>query len=301
MIRIVTDSVASIPADVARRRDIEVVSLFVNHKGEEYVDAEMDVDAFYADIHDMVDDMPTSSQPSQHVLEDVFERAAQAGDEVLGVFISSKMSGTFEGAIRAARSCKAHNLGFRCVLIDSTTNSYDEAFPVLDAADARDAGASLGECAHAVLDAVQSSRFLFTPDTLAFLKAGGRIGGAAALLGNLIQLSPVLTVSDSEATTFAKVRTRKKALDRMVSALKEDIEAHGLKRVAVHYIGEKMPAATWAKSVIEPLVGHVVDVIPVSPVIGTHVGPAVGIAYECAEYIAGKFSGNKSDLVFSIE
>lgn len=300
MIRIVTDSVASIPADLARECDVEVVSLYVNYKGEEYVDAEMDVDEFYSGIHEMVDDIPTSSQPSQHVLEEVFERAAQVGDEVLGVFISSKMSGTFEGAIRAARSCKSRNLGFRCMLIDSTTNSYDEAFPVLDAVAARDAGKSLEECAHAVLDAVMSSRFLFAPESLAFLRAGGRIGGAAALLGNLIQLSPVLTVRDAEATTFAKVRTRKKALDRMVQTLKNDIDEHGLKRVAVHYIGEKLPAIEWAKAAVEPLVGHAVDVIPVSPVIGTHVGPAVGIAYECAAPLAGKYSGNKSDLVFSI-
>ena len=300
MIRIVTDSVASLPEETVRACDVEVVSLYVNYKGKEYVDAEMDVDAFYADIHNMVYDIPTSSQPSHHVLEEVFERAAQAGDEVLGVFISSKMSGTFEGAVRAARSCKARNLGFRCTLIDSTTNSYDEAFPVLDAVAARDAGKSLEECAHAVLDAVVSSRFLFTPETLSFLKAGGRIGGAAALLGNLIQLSPVLTVRDAEATTFAKVRTRKKALERMVKTLKGDIDEHGLKRVAVHYIGEKLPAIEWAKSAIEPLVGHAVEVIPVSPVIGTHVGPAVGIAYECASPLSGKFSGNKSDLVFSL-
>lgn len=300
MVRIVTDSVASIPAEVARANDVEVVSLFVNHNGKEYVDAEMDVDAFYAGIHAMVNDIPTSSQPSQHVLEEVFERAAHAKDEVLGVFMSSRMSGTFEGAVRAARSVKARNLGFSCTLIDSTSNSYDEAFSVFDAVEARDAGSSLEACAHAVLNAVVSSRFLFSPASLAFLKAGGRIGGAAALLGNLIQLAPVLTVSNSEATTFAKVRTTKKALERMVRTFKEDVEAHGLKRVAVHYIGEAAPAIEWAHEAIEPYVGRAVEVLPVSPVIGTHVGPAVGIAYQCAAPIAGKYAGNPADLAFSL-
>ena len=78
MIKILTDSVASIPADVAREAGIDVVTLFVNREGCEYADSEMDLDAFYADIYDMVDNIPTSSQPSQHTLETVFEEAARA-------------------------------------------------------------------------------------------------------------------------------------------------------------------------------------------------------------------------------
>ena len=300
MIKIITDSVASIPAEIANSRDVEVVSLYVRHAGVEYNDAEMDLDDFYSRIDQMVDDLPTSSQPSQLTFETLFEEAAISGDEVLGVFISSRMSGTYEGAIRAARSVKERHESFSCMLVDSTSNSYDEAACVYDAVEARDAGADLRACADAVVEGVQRSRFLFTPETLTFLKAGGRIGAAAALLGNLIQLAPVLTVSEGEASTFAKVRTRKKALDRIVKTFAEDVEAHGLKRVVVHYIGDKTPALEWARNVVEPMVGHVVDVLPVSPVIGTHVGPAIGIAYECKGRILGKFSGDCSDLIYSV-
>ncbi len=291
MIRIITDSVSSIPADVAAGRGVEVVTLYVNRAGTEYADATMDLDAFYADIYAMVDDIPTSSQPSQAVLEELLEEAALAGDEVLGVFISTGLSGTFEGAVRAARAVKARNLDFRCILIDSTSCGYDEAWPVFDAADARDAGDDLAACAAAVHRGIESTRFLFTPESLTFLKAGGRIGGAAALLGNLIQIVPVLTVTDGTTATLAKVRTRKKALARIVDTLREDIEAHGLKRIVVHYIGDKAPAVQWAREVIEPLVGRAVDVLPVSPVIGVHVGPAVGIVYECMSEIVGKITG----------
>lgn len=290
MIRILTDSVASIPAEEAEKAGIKVVTLYVNREGTEYADATMDLDAFYADIYDMVDDIPTSSQPSQHELEAIFEEAAQAGDEVLGVFISSEMSGTFDGAVRAARAVAARNIGFSYALVDSTSNSYDEAWPVFAAARCRDEGGSLAECAQAAVRSIERTRFLFTPETLTFLQKGGRIGGAAALLGNLIQLSPVLTVADGAANTFAKVRTRKKALEKIVATFKDDVEQHGLKNVVVHYIGDKAPAVTWAREVIEPLIGRSVQVLPVSPVIGLHVGPAVGIAYECARAISGKIS-----------
>ena len=290
MIRIVTDSVASIPADAAREAGIEIVTLFVNRDGVEYADAQMDLDAFYADIYDMVDDIPTSSQPSQLVLEKLFEDAAQAGDEVLGIFISTGLSGTYDGAVRAARAVKARNLGFTYAIVDSASCGYDEAWPVFDAAEARDAGADLEGCVAAALAGIERTRFLFTPETLTFLQKGGRIGNAAALLGNLIQLAPVLTVTDGVATTLSKVRTRKKALDKILSTFKSDVEELGLKRVTVHYIGDKAPAIAWAREVVEPLLGHAVSVLPVSPVIGLHVGPAVGVAYECANAVAGKLT-----------
>ena len=292
MIKILTDSVASIPADAAREAGIDIITLYVNRDGRELADADMDLDAFYADIYEMVDNIPTSSQPSQAALEAVFEEAAQAGDEVLGVFISTGLSGAYEGAVRAARAVAARNIGFSYALVDSSSCGYDEAWPVFDAVAARAAGEDLEGCTRAVLKGIESTRFLFTPETLTFLQKGGRIGNAAALLGNLIQLSPVLTVRDGQATTLAKVRTRKKALDKIVQTFKADVEAYGLKRVMVHYIGDKNPAVAWAREVIEPLVGHAVDVLPVSPVIGLHVGPAVGIAYECARSLTGKITGS---------
>lgn len=297
MIKIFTDSVASMPADLAREADVDVITLYVNRGGVEYADADMDLDAFYADIYDMVDDIPTSSQPAQHEFEKVFERAARRGDEVLGIFISSELSGTYEGAVRAARAVKDRFVDFSYAIIDSASCGYDEAWPVFGAVTARDAGQDLAGCVRAVLESIASTRFLFTPETLTFLQKGGRIGNATALLGNLIQLAPVLTVTNGKAATFAKVRTRKKALEKILQTFREDVERLGLKNIVVHYIGEKAPAVQWAHEVIEPLVGRAVRVLPVSPVIGLHVGPAIGIAYECAHSLTSKITGSVQTLV----
>ena len=93
------------------------------------------------------------------------------------------------------------------------------------------------------------------------------------------------------------MRTQKKALVKMVSIMEEEAAAcGGLKNLVVHYIGEKTPALKWAHEVIEPLLGREVEVYPVSPVVGLHVGPAVGIAYECNEPLSGKITKNASAL-----
>ncbi|MEG1197219.1 MAG: DegV family protein [Raoultibacter sp.] len=297
MIKIITDSVTSIPDEMLEGTGVEVITLFINRDGVEYADATMDRDAFYADIYDMVDDLPTSSQPSQATLIKSFEACAQAGDEVLGIFISSGLSGTYEGATRAARSVKSRNVGFNFSLIDSASCGFDEAPAVLDAIEAVAAGKNLEQCTRVALDAIRSSRFLFTPETLTFLQRGGRIGGAAALLGNMIHMAPVLTVIDGCATTSAKVHTRKKALEKILADLKADVEAFGLKRIVVHYIGDRKPAIEWARDVIEPYLGYAVRVLPVSPVIGMHVGPAIGIAYECNQPLKGKLTVSPQTLV----
>ena len=115
-----------------------------------------------------------------------------------------------------------------------------------------------------------------------------------------MRISPVLTVKDGTAQVAAKVRSRKKALMRIIEMLEADIEASGgLKHLVVQYIGDKAPALEWAKEVVEPLIKRSVRVLPVSPVIGLHVGPAIGIAYECNEPLKDKVTGNLQALMCS--
>ena len=143
------------------------------------------------------------------------------------MFISSELSGTYEGAVRAARAVKARNIGFSYALVDSSSCGYDEAWPVFDAVEARDAGGRFGRVrgrrrrrrgAHAL--PVHAGE----PDLPAERRAHRQRGGPS---GQPRAARPVLTVIDGKATTFAKVRTRKKALERIAEAFLADVESTG--------------------------------------------------------------------------
>lgn len=298
MIRLLVDSTVTLPPEVRQDPRITVVSLYVREGDAEYEDATMDVDAFYERIGSMLDAIPTSSQPAAHLLEDYFEDAARAGDAVLGIFLSSGLSGTYEGALRAARAVAARCPGFQFALIDSASCGGDSWAAVAEALDAMKMHDELDHVVQRALFGIQSSRFIFSPESLAFLKAGGRIGRASALLGGLMHITPVLTVTDGSVRVLAKVRSQKKALARIISEIDADIASRGgLKRMIVHYIGSRQMALDWVRDVVEPHFGRSIEVAPVSPVIGVHVGPALGVCYQCNLPLSEKITGNIQQLV----
>lgn len=297
MVRIVTDSTSSLPADIKADLGIETISLIINRLNLSYIESETDLDVFYQDIYEMADDIPTSSQPSQKDIKDSLQNICSEGEEALGIFLSSKMSGTFETFLHVAHEVAEENPGFRFAAIDSMTNCMEMGHAIISAAKAAKSGLSLEECSSAANESLHSSRFLFTPESLRFLEKGGRIGKAAALIGNAIKIVPVLTVKDGEAASFAKARSQKKAMEKIVKTFADDISRYGLKEVTVHYIGSKAPAERWANEVVNPLIGFRARILPASPVIGVHVGPAVGIAYECNSRINNKYTLTTPEVI----
>ena len=278
-VSVITDSVASIPADVVADNGIEVVSLFVNDGESNQRELDMDVADFYRRLADM-STLPTSSQPSVDTLLGAFRGALQRGSDVLGVFMSSKMSGTYETARMAAEMALGEFPGGRIEILDSGSNSMEEGFGVIAAAQAARDGMAVDACIESAAATLRKTRYLFSPHTLEYLRRGGRIGGASALVGGLLQIKPILTVERGETQTLAKVRTQTRALESMARTYAQDVQEHGLKQVIVHYISDLELAARFAAEEVEPIAGRPVRVIPVSPVIGLHVGPAVGIVYE---------------------
>jgi len=275
---VVTDSVAAIPADLLESDSIEVVSLFVNDGESDRPELGMDVAAFYERLADMRT-LPTSSQPSIESVLSAFRAGVERGFDVLGVFISAAMSGTFQTAQMAAGMIAEELPHARIELVDSRTNSMAEGYGVLAAARRAKEGAPIEECVAAANETLSRTRFLFTPHTLEYLRRGGRIGGASALIGGLLQIRPILTVERGETQTFSRVRTQTRALADMTRKLADDRAAFGLRDVCVHYISDAPTAEEYAREQIEPLAGEPVRVVPVSPVVGLHVGPAVGLVY----------------------
>ena len=277
-VSVVTDSVASIPGDLLNTYNVGVVSLFINDGESNRAEIDIDVTEFYRRLEDM-HTLPTSSQPSVESLLCAFRRGVDAGDDVLGIFISQDMSGTVQTARLAASMLAEEYPDARVEILDSRSNSMEEGYGVLAAAQAAKDGASMERSIAAASEVLGRTRYLFTPHTLEYLRRGGRIGGASALIGGLLQIRPILTVENGETQTFARVRTQAKALAEMTRVFSADVDRFGLAEACVHFISDAGTAQRYAREQIEPIVGDKVRVIPVSPVIGLHVGPAVGLVY----------------------
>lgn len=278
-VQVVVDSVASIPQRLVDEFDLKVASLWVIEDGKSTRELEMDVHEFYRRIGDMKE-IPTSSQPTVEEFAAIFEDAARAGRDVLCVPIASAMSGTFQSATLAGRQVAERFPQWSHEIVDSMCNSMQTGFIALAGARKALAGSPLAECAQASRDTIDRTRFVFTPEGLEYLRKGGRIGNAAALVGSLLQVKPVLNVENAVVETLAKVRTTKKALEEVLRVFLADVQRCGLVDAYVHYIGQPEAAREFSRDVLGPAIGRTIEVVPVSPVVGVHVGPAIGIVYE---------------------
>lgn len=277
-IKIVTDSTSYLPEQFIKRYDISVVSLNVMFEKESFREVDIEKDTFYEKMS-MSKSIPKSSQPNINEIYDTFKRCIDNNDSVVGIFLSSDMSGTYSSANVVKKMILEKNPNARIELVDSRSNCMQMGYAVLEAARAADEGNSIEEVLKAAHRVIDKSRFLFVPDTLEYLKKGGRIGGAAALIGNILQIRPILTVKDGKTAVFAKVRTKKKAVEKIINTLLGDIKNNELGEVIVHHINSNVEGMNLAGK-IENILGIHVRVTSIGPVIGLHVGPGtIGIVY----------------------
>ena len=280
-VRIVTDSTSYLPTEELERHGIAMVSLGVNFPdGSSFPEVEIGRHDFYERMA-ASPQVPTSSQPAPSAFMEVFEPAAEAGDDVLGVFLSAKMSGTSEAGRLAADMVRERHPEARIEVLDSRSNCMELGFAVLAAARVANTGGSLDEAADAARATIDRTRFLFLPRTLDYLRKGGRIGGASALLGSLLDVKPILTVVNGETQVFAKVRKHSRAVAEILGRLQSDAEEFGLRVVAVHHIDAEETARSMLVEPIRERLGIESSVVAIGPVIGLHVGPGtVGVVYE---------------------
>jgi len=276
-VKILTDSTSYIDKNITTELKIETVSLNVIFGNESFREIDLDNSDFYK-MMDMKG-IPTSSQPSINELYSKMEKVVGIGDDLLCIFLSSDMSGTYSTAHIAKDMILEHYRNVSIEILDSRSNCMQLGFAVIVAARAAKEGKSLIEVKEAAKDNIKRSRFLFIPDNLKYLKKGGRIGTASALIGNFLKIIPVLTVKDGITTILTKVRTKKKAIITMVDTMLKDIEDYGLSEIVVHHINCYEEAKALAETIGEKLSINI-RVCALGPVIGLHVGPGtVAIAY----------------------
>lgn len=279
-IKIVTDSTSYLPKNLCDAYDISIVSLNVIVDGISNRELNLSNNTFYTQMAE-AQNIPTSSQPIPEEILQVFEKILQEGDSLLGIFLSSEMSGTYASSnmIKEMLLEKYPDADIR--LLDSRTNCMQMGFMALEAAKAASSGKTMDEVIARANYVRDHSRFVFTPEVLTYLQKGGRIGGAAALLGNFLQIKPILTVtSDGKTDVFTKVRTKKRAVSKLVDILFSDIKSpEKLEGIIVHHINCEEEGLALAK-VLEANLGISVTFQSIGPVIGLHVGPgSIGIAY----------------------
>lgn len=274
-VALVTDSTAMLPRDVVERHGIEVVPLQVVIGATSYdegVDPDVTPETIVAALREWT---PVStSRPTPAVFLEAYTRAHDAGaTSVISVHLSGEMSGTFESAQLAARDAP---LPVRTV--DTRQLGLATGFAVLAAADVLERGGTPEEAAGAALARADGTTSLFYVDTLEYLRRGGRIGAAAALLGSALAVKPLLEIVDGRIATREKVRTAARALSRLEELA---VTAAGDRQVDVavaHLAGQERAdvlAAHLGSRLRTNLADRSVLVGEVGAVIGAHVGPGM--------------------------
>lgn len=279
-VAIVTDSTAYLPQECIKQYNISVTPLSVIWGDEVHQDG---VDIRPAEFYERLPKskvMPTTSQVTPVVMMNTFQSLLGQGYDVLGIFISSKISGTVQSAIQARGMLSVADS--RIAILDSLSTTMAMGWPVLTAARAAQAGETLSECEKIAQQACANSGVLFVVETLEFLRRGGRIGGAQALLGTALNIKPLLEMHDGRIESVEKIRTKQKAIQRMIELAGERINGRTPIRIAVTHANSEKDAAVLLEAAQKQFNPVETLTSPLSPVIGTHAGPGtVALNYMC--------------------
>ena len=273
---IVTDSTSYLPDEVIAERGIHRVSLYVTLDGEQRPELDFASDD-YADFFKRLrrsEEGATTSQPSVGDFISVYEPLLADGQDIVSIHISAGISGTCESAMQARQQMLDEGKGGeRIQVYDSRSSAGGQAIVVLAATRAAAQGGDGG----AVLEAAQRARddlkMWFAIDTLEYLRKGGRIGAAQAFLGSALQIKPILTLEE-EITPVERVRTRRRAFERMVDYARERHE-DGADAWVVQHIQDHETARHLVEECRQIFGCDPVFVSEIGPVLGAHVGPGL--------------------------
>ena len=270
-VHIVTDSTADLTPDEAAALDVTVVPLTVFFGDEAFLDGiELDSAGFYDKLQ-KAKDLPRTSQPSPASFQEAYTRLIEEGaDGIISVHLSSKLSGTYQSACTARDTLPEELRKVPIEVIDSLSVSGGMALSIRKAADEAKQGLSLEEIKSHLVERFSRTHIFAVLDTLEYLKRGGRIGAARALLGNMLNVKPILAVKDGEVVPVERPRTRSKAYARLAQIVTEYMPFEELLVAeSSAEVGEQLAAALKA---VYP--GHI-QRYSLGAVLGTHTGPGI--------------------------
>jgi len=278
-IAVVTDSTADIPSNLVEEYGLTTVPAFVRFGDEEFRDkVDIATEDFYSRLARDKDVFPTTSQPSPGDFKSVYDGLLEEHDEIVSIHISSAVSGTYASAVAGA--AQADPSGERIKHVDSRSASMATGFIALTAKQIIDDGGNSNDAVAASNDMVPRVQFGGTPETLEYLKRGGRLKGAQALVAGVLQIRPVLAMVDGEVEVLAKPRSHRRAMSKLISSLAEDHSP--LTNLAVMHTDSSSQGE--AEDVLEDLKSHVAPggmtlTATIGPAIGAHLGNGtVGLA-----------------------
>lgn len=263
---VVTDSTAYIPKDLRDKLHIHMIPLSVIFGTETYrEEEEITASEFFEEVKTR--DLPTTSQPPVGEFVQLFEQLSKDYDAVVSIHLSSGISGTFQGAVSAGEMVENIDV----YAFDSEISCMVQGFYVLEAAEMAQAGKGPEEIMARLEEMKKTLYAYFMVDDLSHLQRGGRLSSAQALIGSLLQVKPLLHFEDKKIVPFEKIRTRKKAMRRMVDLLAEASAGEEYRAVIIH-ANREQEAMVW-KAELEAELPNVEFMISYfGPVIGTHLG-----------------------------
>ncbi|PKG22090.1 DegV family protein [Niallia nealsonii] len=271
---IVTDSTAYISDEIRDAYNIHMIPLTVI-LGNEIYEEEINLKAeqFYEEVK--LKDLPTTSQPPIGKFVELFEKLSADYDEVVCVHLSSGISGTYQGAVTAGTMVE----GIKVYPFDSEISCMVQGFFAVEGAKLVKEGKSAAEIIKILEELKNSSHAYFMVDDLSNLQRGGRLSSAQALIGSLLQVKPLLHFSDKVIVPFEKIRTKKKAMKRMVELLAEATKGEQFQAVLIHG-NRKKEAEEWKKELEVEFPNIEFSISYFGAVIGTHLGEgAMGMGW----------------------
>ncbi len=287
-VAIVTDSAASIPADLCNQYRIEVVPLWVNMGKDSYRSGiDIDAESFYTQLRAYPEIAVSTAVPATPVFLEAYKKQAQWAKSILSIHVAGRQSGTCSAAAVAGRESP-----IPVTVIDSQTTAMGQGFVALEAARAAAAGATMSEVMARAQAVVPTSGVIALLETVSYALKGGRLSSAASAVGSLLKICPLIRVQNNRVSIIGQARRRSKGIAAVIEKVVDEVKDDPV-HLAVHYSEDRAEGLNVLEELKKAL--HCVETfllrIPIE--LGVHAGPgALGIAY----YIERRASGITQQL-----